>query len=132
MGRAVTLFCLDTHAVLFWFLEPHRLSERAATLFEKERGLIVSSVVPWELAILASSGRRPETREILHEWPQAVTEEGWRELPVTSQHAVAVARLPLHHRDPFDRMLVAQALVEGAAIVTADRAIARYGVPVLW
>jgi PIN domain nuclease of toxin-antitoxin system len=90
--------------------------------------VLLSAVVPWEVAV-----KRPLGKLEVHEgYVELLLDTGMVPLPVTFEHAQAVEHLPLHHRDPFDRMLVAQATVEDAAIVTRDGAFAAYGVPVVW
>ena len=91
-----------------------------------ENEVLFSAASIWELAIKLQIGRitlgvEPE------ELAEVAVRRGFAELPVTSAHAAAVRRLPLHHRDPFDRLLVAQAQHEPARLLTADRALARYG-----
>ena len=119
---------LDTHALL-WVLED------AATLDESARSAIVdprndvfvSSVSVWEISIKRSLGKLKAPEDLL----STIEASGLRELPVTFVHADHAGGLPPHHRDPFDRMLVAQAQVEGLTIVTHDSVIAKYGVRTL-
>lgn len=88
--------------------------------------LIAVSV--WEIAIKRSLGKL----EIDDRWPRELARLGFDPLPVTARHAEHVAHLPWHHRDPFDRLLVSQAIVEGLTVVSADSRLAAYGVSVLW
>jgi PIN domain nuclease of toxin-antitoxin system len=87
----------------------------------------LSAVTGWELSIKQSLGTLTLARPV----SDLIQTHGFTELPVTIRHGEAVRDLPLYHRDPFDRLLVAQALVEGLILVTSDRKLARYGVPVL-
>jgi PIN domain nuclease of toxin-antitoxin system len=101
-----------------------RLGDGATTL-------VVSTVVPWEIAIKWRQGKLP-IPEPPGVWaPRMVREFGAELLPITLDHAVRVADLPDHHRDPFDRLLIAQAQVEDMAIVTADRSFTAYDVQVI-
>ncbi len=120
---------IDTHAAL-WFLEGDtKLSAVAFDLIEDdtiERRLSAASV--WEVAIKRSTGKLAATADF-HE---RMEKQGVRGLSVTDAHAAAVADLPMHHRDPFDRLLVAQAMAEGMSILSKDEILHRYDVPVLW
>jgi PIN domain nuclease of toxin-antitoxin system len=117
---------LDTN-VLIWGLDaPERLSAKAVAAI-RSASSVVSIVSHWEIAIKRSIGRLPSTFGVV-EWQQAA---GLDLLPVRLEHVSRVADLPLHHRDPFDRMLIAQALVEGFTLVTSDRMFDRYGVPTI-
>jgi PIN domain nuclease of toxin-antitoxin system len=120
---------VDTHAAL-WFLEGNRrLSATARTLIEDgeiERRLSAASV--WEVAIKHRLGKL----EMPADFYRTLYRQGVRGLPVTDEHARQVADLSLHHSDPFDRLLVAQAQVEGMAILSADSRLHMYDVPVMW
>ena len=97
-------------------------------LEDEENAVAVSAASVWEIASKRSLG----TLTIADGWAPALRRLGFDPMPVTAIHAEAVERLPWHHRDPFDRLLVAQALVERLALVSADRRLAAYGVDVLW
>lgn len=120
---------LDTH-VLLWCLRGDRRLDRktAALLRSPATDVFFSAASVWELAIKASLGKfRGELDELLG----ALAAEGFTELPVAARHAVEVSSLPFHHRDPFDRLLVAQGRVEGLRLYTDDAALIRYGEPVV-
>ncbi len=123
---------LDTQAFL-WFLSGDRkLSAKArAALRQSSAELYLSSASVWEMAIKASLGRL-ELPKPLDQFMQDRLEDGFRPLPLDWRHAAAVQDLPLHHRDPFDRMLAAQAQVEGMTLVSADKAFQAYDVRLLW
>jgi len=114
---------LDTH-VLIWWDEGRRLAAEARRAIEEADTVYVSAVSAWEVAIKTGLGRLRPTRTV----EEAVSESGFLELPVTFRHAEHLTALPPHHRDPFDRMLVAQAAVEELTMVTRDPVFARYGV----
>ena len=118
---------LDTHTVVWAITEPERVATEALRLIESlENEVFVSVVSPWELAIKLSR-RRIELPEIFHD---TLRNGQFSLLPVKIQHTEAIASLPLHHRDPFDRMLIAQAQIEGLTLVTSDREIRRYPVSI--
>jgi len=108
-----------------------RLSPRARTLMEiEENTLLFSAASIWELTIKAT--RHPDTFRVDPRLLRRnLLNNGWEELPITSEHGVATRDLPQIHKDPFDRILVAQAIVEGAALLTADSVLATYGSPVI-
>jgi PIN domain nuclease of toxin-antitoxin system len=120
---------LDTHTAT-WFLEADpRLSQAArAAITQPSNEILLSAVVIWEIAIKRALGKLPVDRRYL----TLLLDGGAEPLAISLDHARAVEELPAHHRDPFDRLLVAQANAERATIVTNDDHIARYGVPVLW
>jgi PIN domain nuclease of toxin-antitoxin system len=117
---------LDTH-VLIWWDEGRRLAADARRAIEKADTVYVSAASAWEVAIKVSLGRLRPTRTV----EQATTESGFLELPITFRHAERVTELPTHHRDPFDRLLVAQAEVEDLTLVTRDPVFGRYPVEVI-
>ncbi len=121
---------LDTHLLLWAAGEPERLSEAARSWFENaENELMFSAASVWEAAIKSGLGRSDFVVDVKR-WRRGLIDNGYQELPVTSQHAVAVGELPAVHRDPFDRMLLAQANVEGILLLTSDVLLARYQGPV--
>ncbi|MGH7814571.1 MAG: type II toxin-antitoxin system VapC family toxin [Candidatus Binataceae bacterium] len=140
---------LDTHAFLWWIADHPRLSPRARELISAGSNEVFFSVASaWEIAIKSGLGRIPVPagtgRFVVGKievdvkmgisWMirGEIEANGFEVLPVLLNHALHVRILPHHHRDPFDRMLVAQAQLEKLPIVTADRQIARYEVEVLW
>jgi PIN domain nuclease of toxin-antitoxin system len=120
---------LDTHAVI-WFTEdaPQLSSSAAAAIEDPANDILLSAVVAWEIAIKRGLGKL----RVANNYVDVMLAAGSRELPVAIEHARRVENLPPHHSDPFDRLLVAQAINENAAIVTSDQRIARYEVSVLW
>ena len=121
---------LDTHVFLWWVGEPERLSEDAkAAIADPEMLVYVSAISAWEISIKRSLNQLDLRDE---EFQYGMQESEFSELPVTAAHGLAAGALPHHHRDPFDRMLVAQAMSEGMRLVTHDRAISPYGVETLW
>jgi PIN domain nuclease of toxin-antitoxin system len=113
---------LDTH-VLIWWDEGRRLAAAARRAIMQADAVYVSAASAWEVAIKIGLGRLRPARTVA----QAAAESGFLELPVTVRHAEQVAALPAHHRDPFDRLLIAQAELEELTLITRDPIFARYG-----
>ncbi len=118
---------LDTHALLWWLGGKGLGPEAADRIADPHTLVAVSAASIWEAEIKARLGKV----DLAGSLAEAVREEGFEPLAIRLEHAEVAGRLPLHHRDPFDRMLVAQALTEGFAVVTRDRAFDRYEVSVL-
>lgn len=123
-------FLLDTHFVLWVPIDDHRISRQARTLLNSPANQFVFSVSSiWEIAIKKGLKRRDflfDPREIR----RLLIENGYEELTLQSRHVVAVDSLPPIHKDPFDRILIAQAMVEGITLLTADPVIAQYPGPI--
>jgi PIN domain nuclease of toxin-antitoxin system len=125
-------FLLDSQILLWLRTSPERLRyEVRDRLEDPGSDLLVSAVTVWELGIKVQIGKLRIDRSPLTLARESIARYNALELPIVMRHAEAATRLPPHHRDPFDRMLVAQALVEGLTLVTADRLLAAYGVPLL-
>ena len=124
---------LDTHA-LVWFLSGDKqLSAAARAVIEDENNpVLVSIACLWEIAIKASLGKLLLTDPFSVLFPAELANNGIDLLGISVAHTTAVASLPFHHRDPFDRLLVAQAIVERLAVVSADTMLDRYGVSRTW
>jgi PIN domain nuclease of toxin-antitoxin system len=119
---------LDTHALLWWLDDHPTLSDEAKTAIADGKNLIfISAVVVWEIRIKQALGKLKVPRN----FRRALEEQPFEMLDVKVEHAHAVGDLPPHHRDPFDRMLVAQAAVEGLTIVTRDLRFEKYKVPLI-
>jgi PIN domain nuclease of toxin-antitoxin system len=117
---------LDTHVWLWIMTAPERLGSAYEIVADPATELVLSVVSCWEIAIKSSIGRLQLPLPVPEYLSQRIRSTGVSTLPIDVRHASAVASLPLHHRDPFDRMLVSQAMVEGLPIITADAAIAAY------
>ena len=127
MNRALLL---DTHALLWALSAPRRLPARvAASLRDPNTEVYVSAVSTWEIAIKSALGKITADLAAIVDAARAADFE---ELPITIAHTERLRALPAHHRDPFDRLLVAQAVEEHLTIVTHDRLIAAYSVARLW
>lgn len=124
---------LDTHAFLWWIGDDARLSSPARkAIADPGNDLVFSVASAWELAIKTALGRFEADGPLGPFLEEHIQRNAIRVLPVRLEHAVSVASLPAHHRDPFDRLLVAQAVVEGMTLVSGDRQIRKYDAPVLW
>ena len=120
---------LDTHAALWWLSGDDRFGQVAAGhLRSAANQVLLSAAVAWEVAIKRSLGKLDAPADLA---PTLVA-AGAMPLPITLAHASAVETLAWHHRDPFDRLLVAQATIEGAVLVSGDDALRPYGVPIVW
>ena len=121
---------LDTHIAMWTFFQQRRLSVKARSLIEdRQNSLIFSTASLWEIAIKRALGKR-EFQFDPRVLRRAMLDDGYEELPVRGQHAVEVDSLPPIHKDPFDRILIGQAMVEGITLLTADPMIARYPGPI--
>ncbi|MFW5685409.1 MAG: type II toxin-antitoxin system VapC family toxin [Spirochaetota bacterium] len=123
---------LDTHCWLWWLAAPEKLrAESLAALKDRANTVVVSSVVSWEIAIKHSIGRlqlpEPPDRFV----PDRLARDGFTPLAVSHSHALRTAALPVLHKDPFDRLLIAQAQVENVPIMSANAVFSRYEVTVL-
>ena len=120
---------LDTQIVLWWMTDDKQLTQRAeSTISNPDNEIYVSAASIWEIAIKASIGRMQGDIEAI---VGAIHPSGFIELPITGQHAAQITKLPLHHRDPFDRILVAQSLSEPMRLLTRDHILRKYGELVL-
>ncbi len=119
---------LDTHALLWWLADDPKLaSEAAAAIGKRSSAVMVSAASAWEIAIKQALAKLEAPSDLENQ----LELNGFEPLPITVAHAYSAGTLPRHHDDPFDRMLVAQAMAEGLTIVTRDERIARYPVPIL-
>jgi PIN domain nuclease of toxin-antitoxin system len=119
---------LDSQIVLWSLHSPERLSaEAVAAIIDPVNSVDVSVASLWELAIKQSIGKLTVDADLR----KHLALQSFAELPVLGEHTLVVRDLPMHHRDPFDRLLIAQAMCEGLTIVTADRAFAAYDVPIM-
>ncbi len=120
---------LDTHAALWWVSDDPRFGSGAEKLVLDPRSRVLfSAVVMWEVTVKRSLGKL----SVPDDWSGRLLDGGAIPLPISLDHAARVGALADHHRDPFDRLLVAQALVENATLLSRDAALSAYGVPVAW
>jgi PIN domain nuclease of toxin-antitoxin system len=125
----VSRLLVDTHALLWWLTDDPALSPTARdAIADPANEPLVSTASVWEIAIKRSLGKLAAPDEL----PDSISDGGFAWLPISAQHAWQVRDLPMHHRDPFDRVLVAQALIERLPIVTSDPRFGEYGVEIRW
>ena len=123
---------LDTHAFIWFVEDDENLPERVRLRIEDiENDIFVSIVSLWEIAIKTSLGKLEITIDILS-MIEKIEQNGFSILPIFPEHTLCVSELPFHHRDPFDRMLIAQTITEKIKIVSKDAAFDDYGVDTLW
>ena len=122
------ILLFDTHAILWWLEDPTSLSAAAReAITDPENEVFVSAVSAWEIAIKRGLGKLDAPGD----FGIAIETCGFKSLPITISHGLATEQLPPHHRDPFDRMLIAQAQLENATLITRDPLIAMYQVPII-
>jgi len=119
---------LDTHVLLWWLDDSPTLSEAARSAIADAGNLIIlSAAVIWEIRIKQALGKL----DVSSDFYAVIQQQGFEIIPITPDHAYAVGDLPMHHRDPFDRMLIAQAKAEGFAVMTHDAVFKRYPITVI-
>lgn len=124
---------LDTHALLWWLFDDPKLTDRARTIVgDPQTTVLVSSASAWEISTKSRLGRLPEAGDVAQQLPVYIRRARFAELSITIEHALAAGSLPGPHRDPFDRMLIAQAREESIPLVSSDRIFSDYGVDVIW
>lgn len=124
---------LDTHALLWWINNDPQLSEKAQTLIgDVSNEILVSAVSGWEIAIKAQIGKLTVATNLEQFVTEQVTRNYFTVLPIKLPHALHIHTLPLYHRDPFDRMLIAQSQIEKIPILTIDALIMQYDIETIW
>jgi PIN domain nuclease of toxin-antitoxin system len=123
---------LDTHALVWWVEGRGKLSKTAREIIEEVKTVVlVSAASAWELAIKSRSGKF-KSRELVEALDEQILEEGFVALPISVEHALRAGRLDSPHKDPFDRMLIAQAQIEGVSVVSKDTAFDNCAVRRIW
>jgi PIN domain nuclease of toxin-antitoxin system len=124
---------LDTHVLVWWVTDDPRLSSRGrADIEDRDEECIISSVTAFELTTKARLGKLPAAAELADGFESLIEREGFSLLAITVDHGLRAGRLIGVHRDPFDRLLAAQSLIEGLPIITADPAFRAFGVETVW
>jgi PIN domain nuclease of toxin-antitoxin system len=124
---------LDTHALLWWLVEPEKLSPIAQTaIHDPAAAIFVSATSGWELATKVRLGKLPGAEGLLLDLPSLLHQQGFQPLAVQLHHGIRAGGYPQPHRDPFDRLLAAQAELEGLQLVSVDPALATFPCRLLW
>ena len=135
MGKQLALrrLLLDTHALFWWFSEMENLPSAAAdAIGDSEAEIHVSSVSAYEISFKNGRGKLNVPPRLLHDFSDVIAAQGFRQLALTVQHALDAGMLDFAHRDPFDRMLIAQALAENLELVSNERLFDQTGVKRIW
>jgi PIN domain nuclease of toxin-antitoxin system len=126
-------YLLDTCALLWWWSEPERLSSRALFLIkDPENRCLVSAASAWEVATKIRIGKYPKGSQVVADWEKRIAEDGFNEISIGFKHALKAGTLPGDHRDPFDRMIAAQAILSNLSVLTCDPEIAGLGAITAW
>ena len=124
---------LDTHALLWWLADPAQLSAKAhAAIADPEHQVLVSAASAWELATKVRLGKLEIAQKLLSELPDVLASQGFELLPIQFSHGLRAGGYPQAHRDPFDRLLAAQAELEGLTLVSLDPALQAFPCHLLW
>ena len=124
---------LDTHTLLWWILEDPALSQTAReTIAETSNTILVSAASAWELAIKFRSGKLPRAGDLVSNFLSEVEREGFQLLPISAEHGIRAGLLAGPHKDPFDRMLIAQSQAENTPIISNEIVFENYGIRRLW
>jgi len=124
---------LDTHALLWWLVDDERLSKNARALIANEDNEILTSAASaWEISTKHRLGKLPQAAQIARSLPSLLRKARIEALAIGLEHALKAGELPGPHKDPFDRMLIAQAKIEKLPVISADPVFGAYGVRVLW
>ncbi|MCZ7485346.1 MULTISPECIES: type II toxin-antitoxin system VapC family toxin [Rhizobium/Agrobacterium group] len=126
-------YLLDTHALLWWLSDDEQLSADARDIIgDLNNDIYVSAASAWEISTKFARGRLPGASLMLPDFAGVILQEGFLELPINSAHMVRSAMLPGDHRDPFDRILAAQSILENMALISIDEKIPSLGVMTRW
>jgi PIN domain nuclease of toxin-antitoxin system len=124
---------LDSHTLLWWILDHPALTPAARDAISKlDNTVLVSAASAWELAIKFRAGRLPEAADLVTNFPSEIEHEGFELLPISAEHGIRAGLLPGLHKDPFDRMLIAQSQAEDVPIISNESVFDTYGVRRLW
>ncbi|HLJ24055.1 MAG TPA: type II toxin-antitoxin system VapC family toxin [Candidatus Acidoferrales bacterium] len=124
---------MDTHALIWWFSDEPLLSQSAREIIAStDNTLLVSAASAWELAIKHQSGKLRKVADLVSDFSGRIEREGFQVLPISAEHGIRAGLLPGLHKDPFDRMLIAQAQAEDAAIISNETVFDHYGIRRLW
>jgi PIN domain nuclease of toxin-antitoxin system len=123
---------LDTHVLFWWVLTPSALSAAARDSIDRADAVCVSAATAWEIATKVRIGKWPQAKVLIDDFSKHLAIPGFLNLPVTVEHARHAGLMPGAHKDPFDRLIAAQAIIEGMTVVSADPKLAGFGAPIIW
>jgi PIN domain nuclease of toxin-antitoxin system len=124
---------LDTHVLLWWLTEDKALSQTSLELIgDPENAIFVSAASAWEIAVKFAKGKLPQARLLLADFSSLLAEEGFVDLPITCAQMIGSTRLPGDHKDPFDRILAAQAILENMTLISIDPEMSSLGATTRW
>jgi len=123
---------LDSHAFFWWATADRKLSGTAYAAIDADDQVYISAVVAWEIASKVRSGKWPEARPLADDFFPTISHYAFHHLPLTLEHAHLAGAMPGRHRDPFDRLLAAQARIENVPLVTVDPVFHEFGIQTLW
>ena len=124
---------LDTCVLLWWWSEPERLSKRALALIrDPENKVFISAASAWEIATKYRLQKYPQGGRIIPEWDDRIALDGFSEIAISARHALKAGGLPGPHRDPFDRMIAAQGLIEEIPVASPDQELSALGAELIW
>ncbi len=124
---------VDTHVLLWWWSEPQRLSPRVlALLTDRANRVVVSAASAWEIATKHRIGKYPAGGKVVAEWEERLLADGFVQLGISSAHALRAGSIPALHRDPFDRMLAAQSILESIPVASRDESLSALGAERIW
>ena len=124
---------LDTCALLWWWSQPEKLSKRSMSLIQDSANTVwVSAASAWEISTKHRIGKYPAGGQVILQWDKRLEEDGFHELRIGSGHALRAGSLPGEHRDPFDRMIAAQSILEGYPVLSPDAELESFGAERVW
>ena len=133
MSASAGPYLLDSHVLLWWWFDPDRLSQQARSLLlDPSTTLLVSAASVWELSLKHHQGKLPELATAITDLPGLLQADGFQPLPISIAHGLRAGGYSQPHRDPFDRMLAAQAELEGLVLITADTQLSNFPCKILW
>ncbi|WP_211346063.1 type II toxin-antitoxin system VapC family toxin [Paramicrobacterium agarici] len=133
MEQLMQGFLVDTHVLLWWFTNDDRLSATAHGIIEDQSNVVYASATSaWEVATKSRLGKLSGVPKATEMFGELAATHGFSHLPITHRHALLAGGFDAPHRDPFDRMLAAQSLIEGVPLVSRDRAFAGFGITAVW
>lgn len=126
-------YLLDTHTLLWWLFDDPRLSAKVQGIVEDSGNeILISSASAWEISTKYRLGKLPSAHELVSDIAAWVDRAGFAELPITTRHAQHAGAWPQEHRDPFDRMLAAQSVLEDVPLISRDPAFKDFGIGIVW